>query len=133
MVSGREDFSVELRAGFSRIKNKHQKLHDLFPICKAESKKGHINLKDTQGRHLGVVLSVELRAGFSRIKNKHQKLPDFFPICKAESKKGHINLKDTQGRHLGGGGQMPTPDFPEGPSFHQKGSFAGHNNNTICY
>ena len=38
--------------------------------------------------------------------------------------------------HLGGGGrggQMPTPDFPGGPSFHQKGSFAGHNNNTFCY
>ena len=33
----------------------------------------------------------------------------------------------------GRGGQMPTPDFPGGPSFHQKGSFAGHNYNTICY
>ena len=33
---------------------------------------------------------------------------------------------------FGGGGvrgwQMPTPDFPGGPSFHHKGLFAGHNN-----
>ena len=26
------------------------------------------------------------------------------------------------------GGQMHTPDFPGGPSFHHKGPFAGHNN-----
>ena len=25
------------------------------------------------------------------------------------------------------GRQMPTPDFPGGPSFHHKGPFAGHN------